>query len=78
MHNQDEDCWIVIHNKVYDVTDFLTEHPGGEEAIAVFGGKVGYQGDASDSFDDTGHSDYAHELLRDMYVGNLVAEKTKR
>lgn len=22
-HNSREDCWIVIHEKVYDVTDFL-------------------------------------------------------
>ena len=26
-------CWVVIHGNVYDVTDFLEEHPGGSEMI---------------------------------------------
>ena len=28
-HNNPEDCWIVVDNQVWDVTDFLEEHPGG-------------------------------------------------
>eukprot|EP00276_Gloeochaete_wittrockiana_P019051 CAMPEP_0184356640 /NCGR_PEP_ID=MMETSP1089-20130417/103960_1 /TAXON_ID=38269 ORGANISM="Gloeochaete wittrockiana, Strain SAG46.84" /NCGR_SAMPLE_ID=MMETSP1089 /ASSEMBLY_ACC=CAM_ASM_000445 /LENGTH=41 /DNA_ID= /DNA_START= /DNA_END= /DNA_ORIENTATION= len=28
-HTSDNDCWILIHGKVYDVTDFLDDHPGG-------------------------------------------------
>jgi len=24
-HNTDESCWIIIHDKVYDVTDFLND-----------------------------------------------------
>ena len=27
-HNKREDCWVIIHGKAYDVTDFLPEHPG--------------------------------------------------
>lgn len=27
-HNKESDCWIVVDNKVYDVTKFLSEHPG--------------------------------------------------
>ena len=26
-HNTKDNCWIVIHNNVYDVTNFLKEHP---------------------------------------------------
>jgi len=29
-HIMFEDAWLVIHDKVYNVTDFLEEHPGGE------------------------------------------------
>ena len=32
-HNTDKDCWLAIHGKVYDVTKFLDEHPGGEEVM---------------------------------------------
>ena len=38
-HNTDADCWIIIHNKVYDVTKFLHDHPGGPESILEFKGR---------------------------------------
>ena len=28
-HNSPADCWIVVEKQVWDVTDFLDEHPGG-------------------------------------------------
>ena len=30
-HNRAVDCWIVIDEKVWDVTDFLAVHPGGPD-----------------------------------------------
>jgi cytochrome b involved in lipid metabolism len=32
-NNTDESCWIVIDAKVYDLTDFLEAHPGGEAVL---------------------------------------------
>lgn len=32
-HNNENDCWLVIENKVYDVTSFIPDHPGGQEII---------------------------------------------
>ena len=32
-HNHKNDCWVVIHGKVYDLTEFLKEHPGGPAII---------------------------------------------
>lgn len=28
-HNTKSDCWIAVHSKVWDITDFIGEHPGG-------------------------------------------------
>ena len=28
-HSDANDCWIAVHSKIYDVTDFLDLHPGG-------------------------------------------------
>ncbi|MEK6927401.1 MAG: cytochrome b5-like heme/steroid binding domain-containing protein [Nanoarchaeota archaeon] len=33
-HNSQSDCWIGYNDKVYDVTSFLPNHPGGVNAIA--------------------------------------------
>lgn len=38
-HTEQEDCWIVISNKVIDVTSFLKSHPGGRWIILEYAGK---------------------------------------
>ena len=35
-HNSPSDCWVVIHGQVYDVTEFLTRHPGGAQRECGF------------------------------------------
>ena len=37
-HNTENDCWVILYDKVYDVTNFLAEHPGGKDAIMLFAG----------------------------------------
>eukprot|EP01083_Nonionella_stella_P045443 122048_1 len=37
-HNKLNDCWVVINNTVYDVTNFLTFHPGGVKALLQVAG----------------------------------------
>lgn len=32
-HKKDGDCWVVIKKKVYDITKFLEQHPGGAEVL---------------------------------------------
>ncbi|CCH43739.1 Cytochrome b2, mitochondrial [Wickerhamomyces ciferrii] len=38
-HNKKDDCWVVIKGQVYDLTDFLTSHPGGQKVILRYAGK---------------------------------------
>lgn len=33
--------WVIIHDKVYDLTEFLPEHPGGQKIIMKYAGKDG-------------------------------------
>ena len=37
---------MILFDKVYDVTKFMVDHPGGKEAILLFAGK-----DATEEFD---------------------------
>uniref|UniRef100_A0A3B4XBN0 Cytochrome b5 n=1 Tax=Seriola lalandi dorsalis TaxID=1841481 RepID=A0A3B4XBN0_SERLL len=64
--NTFKSTWIIIHNKVYDVTKFLEEHPGGEEVLREQAG-----GNATESFEDVGHSSDAREMAADMVIGEL-------
>ena len=34
-HNTKDDCWLIIHGKVYDVSDYVDEHPGGDVILTV-------------------------------------------
>ncbi|KAI0876251.1 FMN-dependent dehydrogenase-domain-containing protein [Hypoxylon argillaceum] len=45
-HDNKESCWVVIHGKAYDVTEFLPEHPGGMKIILKYAGK-----DATEEFE---------------------------
>ncbi|KAH9976160.1 FMN-dependent dehydrogenase-domain-containing protein [Lactifluus volemus] len=38
-HKSRESCWIIVHGNVYDVTEFLDEHPGGSKIILKYAGK---------------------------------------
>lgn len=40
-HSTEDDCWIAIHGKVYDLTDFAEEHPAGPESILELAGLDG-------------------------------------
>ncbi|XP_065150824.1 cytochrome b5 [Paramisgurnus dabryanus] len=64
--NSFKSTWIIIHNKVYDVTKFLEEHPGGEEVLREQAG-----GDATESFEDVGHSTDAREMAKSFVIGEL-------
>ncbi|KAJ3115945.1 hypothetical protein HDU96_010807 [Phlyctochytrium bullatum] len=68
MHESETDCWIVVGGKVYDVTGFLDDHPGGAQSILLATGQ-----DATDEFESI-HSQKAHEMLAAYYIGHLSAD----
>ena len=37
-HNKKNDCWIIINYKVYNLTNFMKNHPGGYDPMQIAGG----------------------------------------
>jgi cytochrome b involved in lipid metabolism len=68
--NKTTGVWIVVHNEVYDVTKFMDDHPGGEEVLLEQAG-----GDATEAFDDIGHSPDAKALQKDYRIGKIAEPK---
>uniref|UniRef100_A0AC35U316 Cytochrome b5 heme-binding domain-containing protein n=1 Tax=Rhabditophanes sp. KR3021 TaxID=114890 RepID=A0AC35U316_9BILA len=67
--NNENGCWVVMDNKVYDLTKFLEEHPGGGEVILEQGG-----GDATEAFNDVGHSSDAREMAKEYLIGTIALD----
>jgi cytochrome b involved in lipid metabolism len=65
-HTTKESIWVLLNGKVYDVSKFIDEHPGGDEVILSEAGK-----DATEAFEDVGHSDEARALLPGFLVGEF-------
>ncbi|EFN71620.1 Cytochrome b5 [Camponotus floridanus] len=71
--NDEKDTMLfILHDKVYNVHSFLNEHPGGEEILLDHKGT-----DASENFDDVGHSNDAMELMKKYQVGEVVESERK-
>ncbi|XP_041973969.1 cytochrome b5-like [Aricia agestis] len=66
MHDTIDDCWVVIYDRVYDITTFFDEHPGGAEIMLEYAGR-----DASTAFRSSGHSKMATKALGRFAVGEL-------
>ncbi|XP_037085713.1 cytochrome b5-like [Pollicipes pollicipes] len=71
-HTGDPDIWMIIHNRVYDVTKFMDEHPGGEEVLRDMAGK-----EATENFEDVGHSTDAREMMKEFEIGELAEADQK-
>lgn len=72
LHNTAQNCWLIISGKVYDVTKFIYQHPGGAQAIIKYCGQdgtVGFQ--TKDKGSPKDHSNDAYNMLNSYFVGNL-------
>ena len=66
-------CLVTLNNRVYDVTQFLPDHPGGADLIQPYLGK-----DVSTIMTDElshDHSESAYEILEEFLVGVLSTSK---
>ncbi|KFK40765.1 hypothetical protein AALP_AA2G038000 [Arabis alpina] len=65
LHNKRHDCWIIIKDRVYDVTSYVEEHPGGDAILDHAGD------DSTDGFYGPQHATRVFDMIEDFYIGEL-------
>ena len=69
-HNEKEDCWIIIKNMIYNVTEFLSIHPGGGSIIMTLAGE-----DATEYFYELHRAEILEEIGQKYMIGELSLAK---
>jgi sterol-4alpha-carboxylate 3-dehydrogenase (decarboxylating) len=65
-HDRKDDVWLAIDGRVYDLTDYIDNHPGGDSMLK-FAGK-----DATDAFYGPQHPSSTRDLVRSYVIGRLA------
>lgn len=73
VHKEANDCWIIVGNKVYDVTPFLEEHPGGKKILLRAGGM-----DATKEFQKFHNESVLTTIASKYYIGDLSSVEEKK
>ena len=68
-HNRHDDCWTVIHGKVYDVTKWAPKHPGGD--IVLLGGG----NDSTIQFESYHLKEITEKILNKYLIGEVKNEQ---
>ncbi|OBZ90400.1 Ceramide very long chain fatty acid hydroxylase SCS7 [Choanephora cucurbitarum] len=72
VEDQSESLWIIFNNKVYDMTEFAKDHPGGSDIMKKYAGM-----DITEVMSDLdihSHSSVAFNMMDDYFLGNLENE----
>lgn len=67
IHNTIDDAWIIINNNVYDITEFLSVHPGGKAVLLQLAGT-----DATEYFNELHRPDILDEYGDQYKIGILI------
>ena len=68
-HSSAESCWVSYNGRVYDVTRFLDDHPGGDDLILKYAGKD--VGEVMKDPEEHVHSESAYGIMDEFLIGRL-------
>ena len=71
LHNRPEDLWLAIDGYVYNLSEFLNEHPGGAKPLIKMAGK-----DATEKFMKV-DKHYSSEMVKTYLDKFRIAKITK-
>lgn len=64
-HNSKDDLWLIVKDKVYDLTSYVGDHPGGESILNNPGA------DNTQGFFGEQHPAHVFEYIEEFRIGNL-------
>jgi len=64
-HSTENDCWVIVENRGYNVTSLIDTHPGGREAILEYCGT-----NATEVFFNE-HTERDYGVLQQYYIGTI-------
>lgn len=70
-HATENDCWMAIEKKVYDVTKFIPNHPGGKMILKGCGIDATILFEQRPDTTKGPHPESAKETLKNFYIGDL-------
>ena len=70
-HNKEDDCWLVVKNRVYDVSDFLKKHPNHIKRILKKAG-------TDVTYDYKMHSSNQKKIWKDYLIGTVATNNTNK
>ena len=76
-HASKDDCWAIISDDVYDLTEFINRHPGGDEILRACGTDATTLFNSRQTQDGqwvgsgTPHSQAAVEQLAKLKIGTV-------
>jgi flavocytochrome c len=65
-HTTEKDCWIVVDQKVYQLEEFLPDHPGGKKAPLIYAGK-----DATEEFNMLHKPEILDKYAKEYLIGTV-------
>lgn len=77
MHDNENDCWTIINQNVYDITSYIPRHAGGDEILLACGveGTSLFENRTSSNGDKIGsgtpHSQNAESQLASLQIGSI-------
>jgi len=75
-HNTAKSCYVTLGSKVYDVTSFINDHPGGGDLILEHAGR-----DVTEIMRDAishEHTEAAYEILEECLIGFVASEPASK
>ena len=73
LHNKRGDQWIIIENKVYNVTKWALKHPGGPNLLNHYSGE-----DATDAWKAFHiNEELVRKYMKPLYIGDVESQETE-